>query len=204
MDVGRQGRDGRPELAFRGEVADDRVATRPAAAVPRTQGMRFHLLQREQWLPRPQHEVFAFFADARNLEAITPPWLGFRVVTPEPIEMREGAVIDYRLRLRGVPVAWHTRIDAWEPPHRFVDRQVRGPYRHWHHTHAFSADAYGTSMRDTVRYALPLGPLGALAHAAFVRRDLERIFDFRHAEVARRLGPARPPPGRGPKKGHER
>lgn len=149
--------------------------------------MTHHLLEREQWLPRAPSEVFAFFADALNLEAITPPWLGFRVVTPEPIEMRAGTLIDYRLRLHRVPVRWHTRIEIWEPPRRFVDRQLRGPYRHWVHTHTFSPDGEGTLMRDAVAYALPLGPIGELVHVALVRRDLERIFDFRHAEVARRL-----------------
>ena len=152
--------------------------------------MRLHLLEREQWLPRPPEEVFAFFSDALSLEAITPPWLAFRVVTPSPIHMGEGALIDYRLRLRGVPVSWHTRIDVWDPPCRFVDRQLRGPYRYWHHTHAFSPRDGGTSMTDSVRYAMPFGPLGGLAHAAFVRRDLERIFDFRHAAVARLLAGA--------------
>lgn len=130
--------------------------------------------------------MFGFFGDARNLEAITPPFLRFRVVTPEPIEMRPGALIRYRLRLHGVPVDWLTAIQAWEPPRRFVDVQVRGPYAFWHHTHAFAPDGRGgTVMRDRVEYALPLGPLGALAHRAFVRRDLERIFAFR-AEVVRR------------------
>ncbi len=142
-----------------------------------------------QHLPAPPEEVFPFFGDALNLEAITPPWLGFRVVTPEPIEMREGALIEYRLRLHGVPVSWRTRIDVWDPPRRFVDRQLRGPYRLWHHTHLFEpAPDGGTIMRDVVRYRLPLGPLGAAAHLVLVRRDLRRIFDFRHAEVARRLG----------------
>lgn len=149
--------------------------------------MRVHLLEREQRLPGPPGEVFAFFSDALNLEAITPPWLGFRIAGPRPVEMGEGALIDYRLRLRGVPVRWRSRIDVWEPPRRFVDRQLRGPYRLWIHTHAFAPDGEGTLMRDEVRYALPLGPLGALAHRAVVRRDLERIFDFRHAEVERRL-----------------
>ena len=147
--------------------------------------MRLHALEREQWLPRPPEDLFPFFSDAFRLEDITPPWLGLRVLTPGPIDMREGALIDYRLRLHGVAVTWHTRIDAWEPPRRFVDRQLRGPYRYWRHTHSFAPRDGGTLMTDAVRYALPLGPLGALAHAGFVRRDLERIFDFRHAAVAR-------------------
>ena len=150
---------------------------------------RYHTLQREQRLPRPTADVFPFFADAGNLEAITPPWLGFRVVTPRPIEMREGALIEYRLRLRGLPLSWLTRIETWEPGERFVDVQLAGPYRLWHHTHEFASDGNGgTVMRDTVRYALPLWPLGELAHAAVLRRDLERIFDFRRAAVARRMG----------------
>ena len=150
--------------------------------------MRAHVLRREQRLPAPPEEVFPFFADARNLEAITPPWLGFRVTTPGPIPMRAGTLISYRLRLHGIPVSWHTRIEAWDPPHRFVDHQLRGPYRLWHHTHTFAPDGRGgTIMRDEVRYRLPLGVLGAIAHLLFVRRDLRRIFDFRHATVARRI-----------------
>lgn len=150
--------------------------------------MTVHVLTREQTLPGSPDTVFPFFAAARNLEAITPPWLGFRVVTPEPIAMAPGALIDYRLRLHGIPLRWKTRIAAWEPGERFVDEQLRGPYALWHHTHEFRpAAGGGTVMRDTVRYALPLGPLGAVAHRALVRRDLDRIFDFRAEEVARRL-----------------
>jgi ligand-binding SRPBCC domain-containing protein len=161
----------------------------PATAGRRIPGvLRYHTLRREQRLPGPPDEVFAFFSDAGNLEAITPPSLRFEIVTPRPIAMRAGTLIEYRLRLRGLRLGWLTRIEAWEPGVRFVDRQLRGPYALWHHTHEFEATADGgTLMRDTVRYALPLGPAGALAHALFVRRDLQRIFDFRRDEVARRL-----------------
>jgi len=139
-----------------------------------------HVLRREQWLPRPPEAVFGFFADAGNLEAITPGWLSFRIVSPRPIGMRAGALIEYRLRLHGAPVSWLTRIEEWKPGVRFVDAQLRGPYELWHHTHEFEPDgAGGTLMRDTVRYALPFGPLGTLAHRLLVRRDLERIFDYR-------------------------
>jgi ligand-binding SRPBCC domain-containing protein len=148
---------------------------------------RYHVLRREQRLPRPPEQVFPFFGDAHNLEAITPPWLGFHVVTPTPIEMRAGALIEYRLRLRGLPIAWLTRIEEWTPGVRFVDVQLSGPYALWHHTHEFEADGDATVMRDVVRYALPFWPLGEVAHALLVRRDLERIFEFREAEVARRL-----------------
>ena len=146
--------------------------------------MATHILEREQLLARPPEAVFAFFGDALNLEAITPPWLGFRVVTPEPIEMAPGTLIEYRLRLHGVPIRWRTTIAVWDPPRRFVDVQLSGPYRMWHHTHDFEpAPGGGTLMRDAVRYALPFGPLGELAHRALVRRDLERIFDFRRDSV---------------------
>ena len=144
--------------------------------------MRVHVLMRSQHLPADPAAAFALFGAARNLEAITPPWLRFRVVTPEPIAMAPDTLIAYRLRLHGVPVRWLTRIAVWDPPHRFVDVQVRGPYASWHHTHEFEPDGSGTLMRDTVRYALPFGPLGELAHR-FVERDLRRIFDYRASQV---------------------
>ena len=150
--------------------------------------MRSATLLREQRLPGTPEEVFPFFEDAHNLEEITPGFLGFRVVTPAPIDMAVGTRIEYRLRLHGVPVRWRTRIAVFDPPHVFADVQTSGPYRLWHHTHVFEPDGRGgTIMRDRVRYALPLGPLGGVAHALFVRRDLRRIFDHRHAVVARRL-----------------
>jgi ligand-binding SRPBCC domain-containing protein len=148
----------------------------------------YHTLVRVQRLPGTPLAVFGFFAQAANLEAITPPWLRFSIVTPQPVEMREGALIEYRLALHGLPISWLTRIDAWEPGVRFADVQLRGPYRLWHHTHEFAADGPGhTLMRDTVRYALPFGPLGAGAHRLLVARELRRIFDFRGDEVLRRL-----------------
>jgi len=146
--------------------------------------VRIHVLHRQQRLPGTPDEVFPFFADARNLEAITPSLLGFEVVTPGDIEMGVGTLIQYRLRLRGIPVNWLTSIQAWEPPHRFVDQQVRGPYALWHHTHAFRPSGDGaTIMTDTVRYAIGFGPLGEVAHRLFVRRDLHAIFDFRREAI---------------------
>ncbi len=150
--------------------------------------MRLHKLEREQLLAHPVDTVFPFFADAGNLERITPPLLGFRVVSPEPIEMGAGTLIEYRLKLHGLSVDWLTRIEEWEPGVRFVDSQLMGPYRLWHHTHTFEPRDGGTLMRDTVRYALPGWPLGEAA-MPLVRRDLRRIFDFRRDEVARLLGP---------------
>ena len=145
--------------------------------------MDIEILEREQRLPGGPDEVFAFFGDARNLEAITPPLLRFRVVTPDPIVMARGTLIRYRLRIRGVPVSWLTEIKEWQPPHCFVDEQLRGPYALWHHTHSFEADGDETIMRDVVRYRIGFGPLGTLANAAVVRRDLAAIFDFRAERV---------------------
>jgi ligand-binding SRPBCC domain-containing protein len=117
---------------------------------------------------------------------MTPPWLRFELLTPD-VELRKGARIDYRLVLHGVPIRWTGEIVEWVPGIRFVDVQRKGPYRLWHHTHSFEAQDGGTLIRDRVRYALPFGPLGRLAHALFVRRDLERIFDFRRDAAARLL-----------------
>ncbi len=139
------------------------------------------ILQTQQWLPRSIDEVFPFFADAANLERITPPWLEFRIVTPTPIEMRVGTLIDYRLKVRGVPVRWRTRIAAWDPPYSFVDEQVRGPYRLWRHLHTFEPVDGGTFCRDRVEYR---APLHALMAARLVTPDVERIFGFRHEALA--------------------
>jgi ligand-binding SRPBCC domain-containing protein len=144
---------------------------------------RIHHLYREQLVPRPIDEVFGFFARAGNLERITPPWLGFGLRTPEPAEMRAGTLIEYRLHLHRIPLRWISRIERWEPGRAFEDMQVKGPYRLWHHRHEFRSAGGGTLVHDHVRYALPLGPLGELAHAAFVERDLARIFAFRYAAV---------------------
>jgi ligand-binding SRPBCC domain-containing protein len=148
---------------------------------------RTYLIEREQWLNRPIDEVFAFFGDARNLEAITPELLRFSVLTPGPIAMGVGARIEYRLRWRGIPLRWTTIIQAWDPPHRFVDAQLKGPYRLWHHTHTFEEQRGGTLMRDEIRYQLPLGWLGAMMHRVRVRRDVEAIFDYRAQRVGELL-----------------
>jgi ligand-binding SRPBCC domain-containing protein len=148
--------------------------------------MRERVLQRTQILDAPIGEAFDFFSRAENLEAITPPLLRFRITTPGPVEMGVGTLIRYRLRLRGVPVSWLTRIEAWDPPRGFVDRQLRGPYGLWHHTHAFEPwgeDGSRTRMTDLIRYGQRFGILGAIAEHLIVRRDLDRIFDFRRDTI---------------------
>jgi ligand-binding SRPBCC domain-containing protein len=149
---------------------------------------RVHVLARSQRLAVSIERAFDFYAQARNLEAITPPWLGFRVTTTGAIDMRAGTLIDYRLKLHGVSVRWRTRIERWNPPGSFVDVQVRGPYALWQHTHTLQPDGEAAVVvGDRVRYALPFGPLGELAHALFVKRDLQRIFDYRSRAVAELL-----------------
>ncbi len=152
-----------------------------------------YVLERTQIVPRPLAEVFAFFADAANLERLTPPFLGFQIKTPLPIKMGEGTLIDYRISLHGIPMRWRTRIDEYVPGVRFVDEQLKGPYRIWHHTHAFRAVPGGTEVLDHVDYELPFGPLGKLAHALFVRRQLKTIFDYRERTMTELFGaePAR-------------
>ncbi len=138
------------------------------------------------WLDRPLAEVFPFFAEPRNLGRITPPWLRFEILTPGEIEMAVGTLIDYRIRWRGLPMRWRSEIAAWQPPHLFVDRQVRGPYRLWHHEHRFAEHDGGTLVCDHVRYAV-WG--GALADRLLVRRDVNAIFAYRERRLQELLGP---------------
>lgn len=150
--------------------------------------MKEFMFQSTMRLNAPIDEVFAFFADARNLEAITPPFLRFVVLTPAPVTMAPGTLIDYRLSLRGLPVRWRTRIDVWEPPFRFVDVQIRGPYRLWHHEHTFSGEGNATICLDRVRYAVPGGPgLERLIERIAVRGDVRRIFAYRHDRLVERF-----------------
>ena len=142
--------------------------------------MKTFLFTTELWLPCPRAKVFNFFADARNLQKITPSWLSFEILTPGPIAMRAGALIDYRLRVHGFPIRWQTEITEWQPPHRFADQQLRGPYHVWHHTHTFMERDGGTLCRDEVIYR-PRG--GALVNWLFVRRDVERIFAYRTEQL---------------------
>ena len=142
--------------------------------------MSFQIHQ-EQLLAYPQEQVFRFFASAENLNILTPPWLGFNILTPLPIEMAVGAIIEYRIRLRGIPLIWRSEITEWQPPLAFCDEQRRGPYRYWIHRHAFEERPDGTMVTDHVDYGV-LG--GALVNRLFVAGELRRIFDYRKAMLA--------------------
>jgi ligand-binding SRPBCC domain-containing protein len=149
--------------------------------------MAEHILTRALTLDLPIEKVFDFFADAGNLERITPPELNFRIITPQPIDIKRGALIDYQLKLRGLPITWKTEISEWNPPHVFVDRALKSPYKQWIHRHTFTRlETNKTLIEDEVRYRLPLEPLGDLTHW-LVRRELDYIFDFRQRAVARIL-----------------
>jgi ligand-binding SRPBCC domain-containing protein len=143
-------------------------------------------IRREQRVSKPLEEVFSFFSAAENLQRLTPPLLDFHILTPPPIPMHTGALIDYRIKVRGFPMRWRTRIENWNPPASFIDTQLKGPYRKWHHLHEFKAlSPTETLIIDTVHYELPFGPLGALVAKLFVDRDVRAIFDFRFQEIER-------------------
>lgn len=146
--------------------------------------MKTFTLDREMTVPVTQTAAFAFFEDPRNLARITPPWLNFRIASMEPTGMREGAVIEYRIRWMGISLKWKTTITAYDPPRYFVDEQTRGPYASWRHQHTIEPAGEGARILDRVEYALPLGMLGRLAHALAVRRQLTQIFDFRRRAIA--------------------
>lgn len=145
--------------------------------------MSEYILNRSLTLDLPRKEVFDFFADAGNLERITPPELKFHIITPQPFEIKKGVLIDYELKVRGFPVRWQTVISVWNPPFEFVDEALKSPYKQWIHRHTFTElEKNKTLIEDEVKYRLPLAPFGNLAHR-FVRRELDYIFDFRQKTV---------------------
>jgi len=139
----------------------------------------------EQWLPWTPAELFPFYGDAGNLEVLTPDFLRFEVVTPRPIEMKPGAIIDYRLKVRGLPIRWRTRIAEWEPDTHFIDEQIRGPYKKWYHMHRFEPVAKGTRVIDQVNFRPKGGPL---TYHMFVKRDVEKIFGYRQQLLKQMFG----------------
>jgi ligand-binding SRPBCC domain-containing protein len=142
------------------------------------------LFETHQWVPRPVDEVFAFFSSEKNLETITPPWLNFHVLGVSTPQIMSGTLIDYRLKLHGVPFKWKTRIEEWTPGKKFVDTQLKGPYKKWHHTHLFTPINGGTLISDRVIFKLPGGIVGNTVLRGWVRGDVEKIFQFRHRKIA--------------------
>jgi ligand-binding SRPBCC domain-containing protein len=141
------------------------------------------ILKTETWVPQPRKVVFPFFANAGNLQRLTPPWLHFEIISDD-LDTRQGLLLDYRIRLHGIPVRWRTRIDVWEPPFRFVDVQLHGPYRQWIHEHTFREQAGGTMCCDVVRYSVPGGRwIERIVHSAMVKSQIDRIFAFRQLEI---------------------
>jgi ligand-binding SRPBCC domain-containing protein len=150
--------------------------------------LKIYELRRQVFIPAPIEEVFSFFSAAENLNAITPPWLDFKILTPLPIRMEKNTFIDYSLKLMGLRFTWETEITAWQPPERFVDRQIRGPYRVWEHTHLFAEKDGGTQMTDMIRYAVPGFVLSPLIHFLLVRPRLDKIFSFREESILKYFG----------------
>lgn len=141
--------------------------------------MPIYTFQSEQFLDQPLDRVFNFFKKPENLDSVTPKNLGFKILTPSPILMKKGAEIDYTIWLYGFPMKWKTIITEYDPPHSFTDSQVKGPYKTWIHTHRFASQGDGTLMTDDLKYEIPLGPLGVIAHVLFVKREVEKIFEYR-------------------------
>ncbi len=153
--------------------------------------MKTYWLKKTIWLAQPRGQVFEFFANPGNLNRLTPAWLNFAIITPETQQMKQGTLLDYRLRIRGIPIRWQSEISLWQPPHRFVDRQIKGPYSLWVHEHTFDERDHGTVVSDQVEYAVPGG---SLVQKFLVAPDLERIFDYRHKVLAELFKPIKPVP----------
>ena len=149
--------------------------------------MKLYTLKRSQKLPFPIEKVFSFFDRPENLEKMTPSLLKFQMLTPPPVKMHVGTVIDYTLKVWSIPIRWTSLITEYNPPHSFIDLQLKGPYAYWHHEHKFEADGDQTIMHDEVTYALPFGFLGQLFHSLKVKSDLNKIFDFREKEILKHL-----------------
>jgi uncharacterized protein len=146
------------------------------------------VFETSQWVPRSLEEVFSFFSDAKNLEVITPPWVQFRILNMSTPQIEQGTLLDYRIKVKGVPMKWRTRIENWNPPHGFVDTQLIGPYSIWHHTHSFAEKNGGTEMKDRVLYRVPLGRAGDLLLGWQIRKDVEAIFAYRQKTIDEMFG----------------
>jgi len=145
--------------------------------------MKIYELNKTQFINQPIDVVFNFFSKPENLALITPSKLAFKILTPTPITINKGTLIDYTIRLMGFPVHWRTLITKYNPPYEFVDEQIKGPYLFWHHTHTFKAVNGGSEIKDKVRYSIPMGYLGQFIHKIWIKKDLEKIFEYRKAVI---------------------
>ena len=150
--------------------------------------LKIYELRRQVTIPAPVGDVFSFFSAAENLNLITPPWLYFKILTPLPVIMKKNALIDYSIKFLGFRMTWRTEIKVWQPPDRYVDRQIKGPYRVWEHTHLFEEKGGDTQMEDVIRYAVPGFVLSPLIHFLFVRPQLDKIFTFREKSILEYFG----------------
>ena len=155
--------------------------------------MKTYGLKKQLWLPQPREKVFEFFSDPYNLDHLTPAWLKFEILAPGPAEMQQGTLLNYRLRIRGIPIRWQSKITAWDPPSRFIDRQTKGPYSLWIHEHLFEDYQGGTLIEDNVEYAVPGG---SIVQKFFVEPDLERIFKHRHRVLEELFNPMKHAPAK--------
>jgi ligand-binding SRPBCC domain-containing protein len=147
--------------------------------------LKIYQLHHTQLIKKRLPEVFSFFENPANLAIITPPQLGFKILTPTPLQMGKGTLIDYTVRIMGLPVRWTSLISEYDPPHKFVDVQLKGPYSFWHHAHLFKEHAEGTLIEDRVDYCLPFGLLGRWVNKLVVARQLQSIFDYRQIVISR-------------------
>ncbi len=141
--------------------------------------MKLYTLDSIQFINKPIEDVFEFFSNPDNLSVITPPKLGFKILTPTPIKMSVGRLIDYKIYLMGIPIHWRTLITDFDPPHTFIDQQIKGPYTIWHHTHTFQKVDGGVEIKDRVVYSIPFSILGRILNFLWIRKDLENIFNYR-------------------------
>ena len=149
--------------------------------------MKYHEFKEKQFIDLPIEEVFNYFSNPSNLQKITPKYLNFKIKNNPPFIMKKGQLFEYRLRVRGIPITWISLISSYDPPYSFIDEQIKGPYSSWHHTHLFKEENGGTVIIDEVKYTLPLGLIGKIVNLIWVKKDLDKIFQYRQKIIEKTL-----------------